>query len=244
MGRFFVLPTFRERTFPGVNGRLRPAIPIDTDNPLWESSAQKEHLDAAIRWKGIVGDFDIGAHYFKGTNREPTFVPSVNESGNQTLRPYYGQIDQVGLDLQYTTGGWLWKLESIHRSGGGQDYEAAVGGFEYTFYGVFDSNLDVGTLLEYHHDSRGSLSTSPFNHDLFAGTRITLNDEQDTSMIADAFWDREYETTSFRVEFERRIGQNYKIEIEFQGFAKIPTNDPLFSVRRDSFLQIDFRRYF
>ena len=80
--------------------------------------------------------------------------------------------------------------------------------------------------------------------DVFAGTRITLNDEQDTNIIAGAFWDRSNDTTSIRIEFERRIGANYKLEIEFQGFVEVPTRDPFFSFRRDSFLQVDFRRYF
>ena len=36
----FVLPGFRERTFPGVNGRPRFGVPVDTDNPIYESSAE------------------------------------------------------------------------------------------------------------------------------------------------------------------------------------------------------------
>ncbi len=34
---FFLLPWFRERTFPGQVGRLRFAQPVDTDNPAYES---------------------------------------------------------------------------------------------------------------------------------------------------------------------------------------------------------------
>jgi hypothetical protein len=201
-------------------------------------------VDAAIRWKGILGDFDMGAYYFTGTGRDPQLVPQFGETELESFRPYYGQIDQAGIDLQYTKEAWLWKFEGLTRSGTGQSYEAAVGGFEYTFYGVFETAVDVGTLLEYHYDSRGSRSTNPFNRDIFAGTRITLNDEPDTNIIAGAIWDRENDTTSLRIEFERRIGANYKLEIQFQGFAEVATNDPLFSVRKDSFLQIDFRRYF
>jgi hypothetical protein len=241
---FFVLPGFRERTFPGGNGRLRTPVPVDTDNPLWESSSEESHVDLAVRWKAIIGDFDIGAYYFKGTSRDPIFLPQFGEAGLESFRPFYGQIDQAGVDVQYTKEGWLWKLEGITRSGTGQSHAGAVGGFEYTFYGVFESATDVGALLEYHHDSRGSLATNPFNRDIFAGTRITLNDEQDTNIIAGTFWDSSNDTNSVRIEFERRIGANYKLEIQFQGFAKIAKNDPLFSFRRDSFFQIDFSRYF
>ena len=98
--------------------------------------------------------------------------------------------------------------------------------------------------MEYHYDSRGSQATSPFNRDVFAGTRVTLNDEQDTNIIAGTFWDRSNDTTSVRIEFQRRIGANYKLEIEFQGFVEVPVADPFFPFRRDSFVQVDLRRYF
>lgn len=168
----------------------------------------------------------------------------MGETGLESFRPFYEQIDQVGIDLQYTKEAWLWKLETLTRSGIGAGYEAAVGGFEYNFYGVSNSVTDVGTLLEYHHDSRGSLSTTPFKRDLFAGTRITLNDEQDTNIVAGAFWDSSNDTTSIRVEFERRVGSNYKLEILISQFAEVAINDPLFSLRSDSFFQIYLRRYF
>ena len=34
----FILPYFRERTFPGEEGRLRPPLPIEEDNALYELS--------------------------------------------------------------------------------------------------------------------------------------------------------------------------------------------------------------
>ncbi len=35
--------------------------------------------------------------------------------------------------MQYTTGAWLWKLETITRSGQDDRFFALAGGFEYTF---------------------------------------------------------------------------------------------------------------
>ena len=38
----FVLPYFRERTFPGVNGRLRSIPHVDTTNPIYEDSDKEK----------------------------------------------------------------------------------------------------------------------------------------------------------------------------------------------------------
>ncbi len=241
---FFILPYFRERTFPGVNGRLRPSLPIDTNSPIYESSAEDTHTDFALRWSHIIGDVDIGLHYFYGTSRDPIIIPGLDDNNNFALLPYYSIINQFGIDLQYTKDAWLWKLEAITRSGHLQDHEAAVAGFEYTFYQIAESNIDVGSLLEYHYDSRDSFSPTPFNRDVFIGTRISLNDEQDTSLIAGTIIDTKNSSTTLRFEFERRLGSDYKLELEAQIFSNIDLLDPLYSFRNDDFIQISLGRYF
>ena len=47
----FLLPGFRERTFPSKDGRPRFAIPIDND-VIYESGAENLHTDVAVR--GVV----------------------------------------------------------------------------------------------------------------------------------------------------------------------------------------------
>ena len=42
---FYVLPWFRERTFPGPDGRLRTPLPVDSGNPIYESSDRENHVD-------------------------------------------------------------------------------------------------------------------------------------------------------------------------------------------------------
>ena len=56
----FVLPGFRERTFPGSKARLRGSFPIDTDNATYDSSAKEFHVDFAARWSQVFGNMDIG----------------------------------------------------------------------------------------------------------------------------------------------------------------------------------------
>ena len=47
----FVLPYFRERTFPGKKGRLRTAFVVETDEPEYESSAEEHHIVHVCQWR-------------------------------------------------------------------------------------------------------------------------------------------------------------------------------------------------
>ena len=141
--RFFYLPYFRERTFPGRAGRLRGPLVVDTDQARYANGAKEWHPDVALRYQHTVGAWDVGLAQFHGTSREP-----VLRIENGVLVPFYEIIDQTSLDAQYTTGAWLWKLETIGRGGQGDYFGAATGGFEYTFYGV-NGDHDLGVLLEW-----------------------------------------------------------------------------------------------
>ncbi len=241
---FYLLPYFRERTFPGPEGRLRSQPEVDTGRPIYESSSEQWHPDFALRYANYFGNIDVGLSYFNGTGRDPVFIPDARPNGEIFLRPAYFLIQQVGLDLQYTTGGWLLKFEGISCSGQHQNFEAFTGGFEYTFYGVFGSSMDIGTIAEYHYDSRGDRADTPFNHDIFSGARLAFNDERDTSFLGGVIYDPDNGATSLRAEFERRIGSKYKLIIEGQSFHRSAPNDPTYSLRKDNFLQIEIRRYF
>ncbi len=241
---FFALPGFRERTFPGERGRLRTPLIVDANRSLYESSGKDERVDFALRWKHDIGDVDVGLHYFTGTNRAPLFLPRLNEDGNPVLLPYYELMDQAGIDLQLTTGGWLWKLEALARESDSDRYSAMVGGFEYTLYGLKGSSMDLGLLTEIHLDSRGENAPVPFNRDLFIGGRLTWNDDADTSIVAGAFIDGGTGTVFGRFEYVRRLRDGYKLELEIQKLANAAQVDPLYSLHRDGYLQISISRYF
>jgi len=50
----------------------------------------------------------------------------------------------------------MFKHEGIIRSGQGKTYYASASGIEYTLYGLFSSGLDLGLVVEYMYDSRGT----------------------------------------------------------------------------------------
>ncbi|HSM32161.1 MAG TPA: hypothetical protein VK854_15795, partial [Woeseiaceae bacterium] len=238
----YVLPYFRERNYPGIEGRLRTPLPVDSDRPVYESSAQERHVDAALRYSHYIGDVDIGLSVFSGTSREPRLLPAENAP---VLLPHYDLIDQFGIDLQYTRDAWLWKLEAIARNGYSETFTAAVGGLEYTFYQVGRSSADLGVLLEYQYDGRNELE--PFttsDNDIFVGTRLALNDIQDTSVLAGVAYDTVTGETFFNVEAERRIGDSIAFELRARAFSGAGPQDLTYAVVRDDYVQIRLAKYF
>ncbi|MFQ5637185.1 MAG: hypothetical protein ACE5IR_04240 [bacterium] len=237
---FFLMPYFRERTILTEDARLRFPIPIDTGVAMYESDAEKKHIDWALRWFHTLGIFDVGFSHFSGTSREPTFV-SLNE---QAFGPFYHTINQTGLDVQATTGGWLLKLEAINRFGQGDRFFAAVGGFEYTFSNIKNSGIDVGVLLEYHYDERDKEGLTPFDDDILVGSRLAFNDVQSTDLLAGVIIDKDTGSSFLNLEASRRLGDRYKLELEFRGFVNASELDLFYGLRKDHYFQLELARYF
>jgi len=236
---FFLLPGFRERTFSETEGRLRTTPRVDTDQAIYESSHGKRHVDAAIRWSHNVGIMDIGLSHFYGTSRDPRLVVGTDSGGSTVLVPYYDLIHQTGLDMQVTSGGWLWKLETIHRSGQGETFNAATAGFEYTFYSLGDSSKDLGVLFEYSYDDRRQNSPALFQDDVMAGMRLTFNDVNDTEALFGVIYDRHYGSKGLNLEASRRFGDSIKVSVEARTYHETPASDPLNQFRNDDYFQAE-----
>ena len=242
---FFVLPYFRERTFPGREGRLLSSgIPINTDQTRYESGAEEKHVDWAVRWGHYIGDWDIGLSHFSGTSREPRFFPRIDRAGRFVLIPYYEQIDQTGLDLQITKGDMLWKLEMISRKDQDGRFTALTGGLEYTFVGVFDTDAEIGILTEYLFDDRNDNARTPFENDIMLGMRLALNDVQSTELLTGAIFDIDSSASFYFLEASRRLGENWKLSLEAYIYADMPKDDLFYGFRNEDFIQLELAWYF
>lgn len=67
---FFLLPDFRERTFPAADGRPRPLLPVATEAARFPDG---QGLDLAMRYFESFGAWDVGVSLFHGTSRDPDF---------------------------------------------------------------------------------------------------------------------------------------------------------------------------
>ncbi|MBT3629022.1 MAG: hypothetical protein HN527_13065 [Rhodospirillaceae bacterium] len=246
----FALPYFRKRTFQGRAGRLRTALQVDGEQTSYESAAKQHHLDLAARYSHSIGALDFGLAWFEGTNRSPAFSIGLDSGGSPVLLPFYEQMRQISLDAQVTTGAWLLKFESFWRDGERnalsleEDYFALVGGFEHTWYGMLGGDTDLGLLLEFLYDDRGERSTAVTEGDVFSAVRLAFNDEASTDILFGIMQDLDKPTRSLFFEANRRLSDNLSLGVEGTAFLNVDDNDGQFSLRRDSFLQLDLTYHF
>jgi hypothetical protein len=242
----FALPGFRERTFPASDARLSGPLPV-AGEATYDSDAENKRTDFAIRWSKIFGDWDVGLSHFSGISREPRLLPGLDGGGQPVLIPHYDVIEQTGLDLQLTTERWLWKLEAFSRAGHGSRFIAVVGGFEYSFYGIFGTKADLGMIAEYLYDGRDQNGAAPhaaMQDDVFGGARLALNDEQSTEILLGAIVDRDSGATLLNLEASRRLSDRWKLELEGRFFANIPHDDPLAGIASDDHITVRLSLFF
>ncbi|GLX79927.1 hypothetical protein tinsulaeT_32670 [Thalassotalea insulae] len=236
---FIIMTGFRERALPESQGRLRSNV-TTINHARYQSNSEQWRPELALRYSHFIGDFDLGVHYFNGINREPSILYANNE-----YTAFYSNINQLGLDLQYTDEALLLKFEGILREGQGKTFSAYVAGFEYTFYQLKDSDIDVGLLIEKLKDHRDkSVYPTVFNNDIFIGSRIALNDFDNTSALIGAYVDRDKGLSTVRAEFESRISESWKLTIEGQWFIEEDPQEVVSAYKNDSFINIELSYYF
>ena len=241
----FWMPFFRERTFVGTGGRLRGASVVDKARTQYESAAEEWHSDWALRYSHTFGDIDMGLSQFVGTSRDPTLLDGTDSNGDDIKIPKYEQIKQTSLDVSYVIGEWLWKLESLYRTGqGNEDYFAWAGGFEYTSVGVLESNMDLGFVGEWLYDDREDDADTAFENDIAGGLRLTVNDAASSEALLGWVQDVDTSARLLFLEASRRFGNNWLLNIEMRLSLDQPDSDFLFDQRKDDLFQTELFYYF
>ncbi|MEH6447719.1 MAG: hypothetical protein V7765_03570 [Oleispira sp.] len=262
----FILPGFRERTFPGEEGRFRTALPMDTDNAQYQAGEEDAHVDYAVRWSHTLEDYDLGLSWFNGTSRDPLFTPSAfvqvgpapTDLAPTKLAPFYAQINQLGFDLQATIDSWLWKFEAIYRTYDDsvkndfdqmgqslEDYSATTGGIEYTFYGPFETVWDWGVLAEHQYDSRENGAIALGQNDAFLGSRIAFNDTASSEILMGISQDLDSSgTQSFILELATRVNEGVKLNVDI--FLPMSDDDEnvSYQFKRDDYIQLSLNYYY
>ena len=243
--QLYLLPVFRERIFTDDVARLQPGLAIDDELSRYESSNKKQHRDFALRYTNTLDIWDLGLAYFRGTGRDPLLLPQFTTQNTLVLAPYYEQIEQSSIDLQMTSDSLLLKLEAINHSSKLQkNYVAAVGGFEYTQVGIFDTAMDLGYMVEYLYDERDDRANTPFADDYFAGFRLIANDIAQSTYLLGTYVDRDNHSKAVRFEMETRLRDGLTFSIEGQAFTDQAPDDLLYSFRNDDYLTIGLHIFF
>jgi hypothetical protein len=244
----FVLPYFRERIFPGPNGRPGTTPAISNSKAIYDSGARQWHTDFAARWSNSVGNWDMGVYQFYGTSREPRVDPAFYEikgDGQVELTPIYDIINQSGVDIQGTFDAWLLKFEAIYRDAPRENFFSGAAGFEYTFFDVRGSGADIGIISEYLFDDRALLeATDNDDDDISLGLRLGLNDINSTELIAAMIQDLDDHSRYYYLEASRRIGNAFKLSIEARGVGNVAADNPLRIYENENYLQLELGYYF
>lgn len=245
----FLLPYFRERPFPGPAGRLRTGLVIAQEQPIYESGARERHVDFAARYVVNFDRWDIGLSTFRGTQRDPSLLPVVASGDVAYLRPFYGQIKQYGIDIQFTHDAWLWKMELVKRHGefdalGSRlPYTAFVAGMEYTIFDISE-NVDLGVLMEVLYDSRGIRANTLLQRDIFIGARLVVNDSSNTDVVAGAIIDVDTNDSLWRLEANHRLNDRWTTQVKGVFFGSTSTQSPGIDLSDDSYLALSLTRWF
>jgi hypothetical protein len=219
--RFYYLPYFRERTFPGLRGRLRFPVTIDTDSAQFESSLGPWQPSGAVRFAVSKGDLDLGLNLFTGLSREPRFIVELTSG---SVAPRYDRMHQGSADVQWTVGPFVLKGEGFVRAWT-DDLRAFVGGgagIDYTFFKLFGES-DLSLAGEFLFDTRPSAAAPTFfEHDAFAGLRFALNDTASTELLAGVITDVVDLSTFTRTQLARRFGDHWRLSVGANLFVTTP----------------------
>lgn len=240
----FILPWFRERTFTGEEGRLRPELAVSGNLAEYDKNGFQREVAYAIRWSHSMGDWDMGLSHFYGTSRDPVFLLKQADNGAVNLIPYYQNINQTGLDIQATLDSLLLKWEAIVRVSDTETAFASTVGFEYTFFNIMSSGIDIGLLSEYLYDSRGNTAPNLTQDDFFVGARFALNDIQDSQLLAGVMIDRVTQAQFYNIEASRRFFESFRFEVEARFFNGASPKDPAYFLRQDSHFRMELSYHF
>lgn len=267
----FLLPQFHEQTFVGSNGRPSLGITVDPDLTTYESDRGSKQVGYALRWINSFDAWDLGLHYFDGTARNPSLTPVVTNEG-AVLAPRYSLLRQVGLDAQGLYGDLAIKTELIHQTGDEiESHIETVTGIEYTLVGFLSSlqendklpedwctpktgnifkklacndRIDLGLVLEYLWDQRGTDSNQPFQNDLLAGFRFAFNDAASSDALLGLVQDLDKGATTLSFEASTRLFESYRLKVLGRKFLNTDDDAVLNAFQNESFLQLDFSYFF
>jgi hypothetical protein len=242
---FYVLPYFRERTFPGQEGRLRGVLPVQVDDAVYESDDEESNIDYAVRWQQTLGSLELGLAYFDGTSRIPELFVTIDEQGLPILIPKYNLLQQGSIDALYVAGSWLLKLEALQGKTLDETFNAYVAGFEYTWVNFAQTGYDMGFLMEHQFDERDRDPLVFGQNDLMLGARLQLNDFSGSEFLFGFVQDLD-ESSSYSAFFEAstRLNQQWTLELNAYFFSSDEVTDPNYAIRRDDHLSLQIEYFF
>jgi hypothetical protein len=240
----YLLTAFRPLRLSSIEGRLRPAIPIDESAVSYQPSAGRFTPEVALRMSRGFEALAVGLSYFYGHARDPDFLVALSPEGRPYVYPSYDLRQQLGLDLQLTMGGLILKSEDVLRLDAAGKYQshAVAFGAEYELGASFKARQSISLLVEYDFDSRSASLVLPFTHDAFAGVRLGFNDQRSTEVTAWTGYSlRDRAMQLMVVDVSMRILDELKATVSWRQI--VAASGPFADVARDDHLSLRLAGY-
>jgi hypothetical protein len=231
----YLLPLFRERPFDGSAGTLYSSLPVTEDLARDDSDRALIRRDYALRWSHSLGAVDLGVAYFRGRDRDPRFEAGIDSAGSAVLIPVYHRASRTSLDLQWTSGAWLWKAEVVTAGSAYGSHTAAAGGTEYAFTDY------LSAFAEYVYDDRGAEATTSYENDLYLGGRLLLHEGR---LGAGLFADTRSGNRIAQASARRRLSDRLTLDVEGRIFMGDSSREPRFAPRQGSLLTVSLTAYY
>ncbi|HWP37958.1 MAG TPA: hypothetical protein VNL18_10445 [Gemmatimonadales bacterium] len=232
---FYLLPWFRARPFVGRAARVWSGQMVSADEPAFGPADGRHRMDWAVRGTRGFGEWDVGLSLFRGTDREPAFQSLIGEEGFGRLLPRYDVVRRVGVDIQWTHGRWLGKLEAASGNPSSGRYVAVGTGLEFAPADY------VSAFVEYVHDSRGARAPTSLERDVCVGGRLLYRDGH---VGLRGSVDRVTGNASVGFETARRLSNSTAVTLQAMAFLGDAASEPPVALRHDSNVALGVHRYF
>jgi hypothetical protein len=196
------------RRLPRQAARLRSSSWIDPERVRYPEQGSVP-VELAGRWSKSWRTVAVGVSALKGAARDPAFE-RLGE-GSRSLGSVYPRHQQVGLELRWTRGRWIFRSESaLRRLADSAPYAVGVSGLETRWRG------DVGTVVvaaEYVWDSRGRRAATLTQDDFYIEARLRSASDESVEVVLKALVDREDRSCVWTAALSRPVLERWRVEL-------------------------------
>jgi hypothetical protein len=277
----FYLPKFESPIYPGSRSRLGAGV--DINKPMLIIGDKLEKDSAFVGQYGarlfqVLGSADLGLHYVKHVDRNYPIVgthqyvphpmfPGVVIPTSTDPVPYYFEVTNMGLTLQYVWGSAIHKVEANHKKFENKDFPI----FSFTTMGLRTPKdfTEVAYGFEYMkswmngHDSvfifeaagifglskEERQATSVLQRDILIGYRHAFNDVMGKELFISILHDLERDNERlWNLSYTQRLSDYWKIKLGLRIYDA-PVKEPGFvqgleTFNKDHYGMVSLTRYF
>ena len=192
------------------------------------------------------GGFDTDSFWdFVTDNLNDTVAGGISAIPGIGFVPYYQEIEQIGLELNYAVNDVQLRFEGTYTETSKSGYFETVVGGDYTFNNFAGTDDTMTVAVEYLYNEQGR--SNPFvifEDDIFVGVDYRTNNERDLRFNLGAFYDLSSSAMLTTASAAMRLTDSLTFEVSAQKAFASSYNDPLAFIRKDGFVELKLRSFF